>query len=287
MNLTRLLTAAALAACFSMLPSVSQAQVVNPNGMGGYGIFGDGSNINGVYNGAASSFSSNRNYAYNRSQIGNFSQGAYNGSYIAPLGRYGLSANGTGTNGALSPYLNLLRPGNAAINYYGLVRQAQRQEAINGDWATNFKQAERIGEEELRARQGLDVNMSNVDWSQGYKQAEIEGEKEARRRAGENPEPEFKDWATSYKDQEIQGEAKAEKSRAKSKQRAANLRQARELKALEGELAGSSDASKNAALPSLASGLQSYHGPGYPSQFKSMTHYYPSQGAPISRIGGR
>ena len=282
MNHTRLLTAAALAACFSMLPSVSQAQVVNPRGTGGYGIFGDGTSINGVYNGTGSSFSSNRNYAYNRSQIGNFSQGAYNGSYIAPLGR-----NGTGTNGALSPYLNLLRPGNAAINYYGLVRPMQRQEGINGDWATNFKQAEKLGEEELRARQGLDTNQSNVDWSQGFKQAELEGEKEARRRAGENPEPEFRDWATSYKDQEIQGEAKADKDRAKSKQRAANLRQARELKALEGDLAGSSDTSKNAALPSLASGLQSYRGPLSSSQYKSMTHYYPSQGAPISRIGGR
>ena len=39
--------------------------------------------------------------------------------------------------------------------------------------------AERIGEEELRARQGLDNNnQSFVDWSLAYKQAEFEGEKE-------------------------------------------------------------------------------------------------------------
>jgi hypothetical protein len=287
MRFTGFLAAAALAGC-CLVPAAAQAQT-NNRGLGnnGYGIFGDGTNLNGVYNGTGSANTFRRNFAYNQNQIGNFTNSAYGGSYIAPLGAYGLSSNGTGTNSVISPYLNLLRPGGAAINYYGLVRPQIRQEAINGDWASSFKQAEKQGEDELRARQGLEANMSNVDWSQGFKQAEFEGEKEARRRAGENPEPEFRDWASSYKDQEIQGEAKTEKDRAKSKQRAANLRQARALKALEGELAGSSDSSKNVAPPSLASGLQSYHGPGYPSQFKSMTHYYPSQGQPISRIGSR
>jgi hypothetical protein len=286
MNCSRIISAAALAGCI-LLPSAAHAQL-NSNRLGnsGYGIFGDGSNINGSYNGSASG-NFNKNYSYNQSQIGNYATQAYSGSYIQPLSRYGLGANGSG-NSVISPYLNLLRPGNTAVNYYGIVRPQVRQEAVNGDWATNFKQAERVGEEELRARQGLENNyQAFVDWSQAYKQAEFEGEKEARRRAGENPEPEFRDWATSYKDQELQGEAKVEKDRAKSKQRAANLRQAKELKELEGELAGNADPGRGVAQPSLASGLQSYHGPGYASQFKSMTHYYPSQGQPISRIGGR
>ncbi len=287
MNYTRLLTAAALVSCI-VLPSAARAQSqYNPIG-GGYGIFGTGSNLAGVYTGPNTS-NFGRNYNYTPSQIGNFVQAAYTGSNVQPLGLFGLGANGAGGNSSiLSPYLNLLRPGSAAVNYYSGVRPALRQNAINGDWATNFKQAEKIGEEELRARQGLENALVNVDWSQGYKQAEQEGEKEARRRAGENPEPEFRDWATSYKDQEIQGEAKAEKDRMKSKQRAANLRQAKELKELEAELSagGPADQSKVIAPPSLAAGLQSYHGPGYASQFRSMTHFYPSQGLPIGRIGG-
>lgn len=285
MSSIRIIAAAALVGCV-IAPPIANAQVnANRLGNSGYGIFGDGSSINGSYSGGAQG-GFNRNYAYNQSQIGNYATQAYSGSYIQPLSRYGIGANGSG-NSVISPYLNLLRPGNSAVNYYGIVRPQIRQEAINGDWATSFKQAERQGEEELRARQGLENNyQALVDWSQAYKQAELEGEKEARRRAGENPEPEFKDWATSYKDQEIQGEAKAEKDRARSKQRAANVRQAKALKELEGELAGS-DPNRAVAPPSLASGLQSYHGPGTASQFKSMTHYYPTQGQPIGRIGGR
>ena len=173
-------------ASFLLLPSAAHLQSQSSNrglANGGYGIFGDGSNINGSYNGGSYANSFNRNYAYNPSQVGNYAQQAYSGSYIQPLGRYGIGANGGGSN--LSPYLNLLRPGNTAVNYYGLVRPQLRQEGINGDWATNFKQAEKLGEDELRARQGLDPNQSNIDWSQGYKQAEIEGEKEARRRRRE------------------------------------------------------------------------------------------------------
>jgi hypothetical protein len=292
MKFLRYLAAAALAACF-FVPSAAQAQT-NNRGLGnnGYGIFGDGSNHNGIYNGTSMNNNFRRNYSYSQSQIGNFVQGAYTGAYITPLGAYGLGANGTGGGGSLGPYMNILRYGSGGWgngNYANGGRGNYRGgDGWNGgDWATNFKQAERQGEEELRAQQGLDANLANVDWSQSYKQAEFEGEKEARRRAGENPEPEFRDWATSYKDQEIQGEAKMEKDRMKSKQRAANLRQANALKALEGELAGSSASSKNVAPPSLASGLQSYHGALFPSQFKSMTHYYPSQGLPVSRIGGR
>ncbi len=280
--------AVALTGC-CLLPGTVQAQT-NNRGLGnaGYGIFGDGTNLNGIYNGTGAAGTFRRNYAYNQNQIGNF--GSYGGAYIAPLGAYGLGANGTGTNSVISPYLNLLRPGGLGLNG-GFTGSGGRGGfyggGTNGDWASSFREAERIGEEELRARQGFDgTNWTHVQWSLGYKQAEIEGEKEARRRAGENPEPEFRDWATSYKDQETQGAAKMEKDRSKSKQRAANLRQAKELAALEGELSGSSD-SKNVAPPSLAMGLQSYHGPGYPSQIRALTHYYPSNGQPISRIGGR
>jgi hypothetical protein len=279
MKYSRLIAAAALAGCM-LLPSAVQAQTnPNPNGglgNGGYGIFGNGSNMAGVYSGAANNSYFGRNYNYNPSQIGNFVQSAYTGSYIQPLGLYGLGANGSGSN--LSPYLNLLRPGNAAVNYYSGVRPQAHQNNVNGDWATNYKYAERMGEEQLRALQGYDNNnYNNVDWALGYKEAMFEGEKEARRRAGENPEPEYRDWATSYKDQELAGEAKMDRDRSKSRQRAANLRQAKELKELEGEL--SADPNKQVSPPSLASGLQSYHGPGYPSQFKSYTHYYPNANA--------
>jgi hypothetical protein len=266
-------------------PSIASAQVnANRLGNSGYGIFGDGSNINGSYNGSAQG-NFGRNYSYNQSQVGNYASQAYSGSYIQPLSRYGLGANGSGGNSVISPYLNLLRPGSTAVNYYGIVRPQVRQEAINGDWATNFRQAEKLGEIELRARQGLETDL--VDWAFGHQQAFKEGEKEARRKAGENPEPEFGNWSSSYKDQEIAGEAKAEKDRARSKQRAANLRQAQALKELEGELAGGGDPNRNVAPPSLASGLQAYRGPGTASQFKSMTHYYPTQGQPVGRIGGR
>lgn len=63
----------------------------------------------------------------------------------------------------------------------------------------------------------------------------------------------------------------------KSKQRAANLRQAKELKELEADLSagGPADQSKYVAPPSLAAGLQTYHGKGTASQFRSATHYYP------------
>jgi hypothetical protein len=289
MKYSPLLAAAALSSCFS-LPVAAQAQLIGRgNGNSGYGIFGDGTSLNGVYNGTGYANQFNRNFAYNQNQIGNFAQQTYSGSYVQPLGRFGLGPNGSAGQGnsALSPYLSLLKTGNAAVNYYGLVRPQMRQGGVNGDWATNYKQAEKQGEEELRAQQGLDPNLSQVDWSQGYKQAEFEGEREARRRAGENPEPEFRDWATSYKDQEIQGEAKAEKDRLKSKQRAANLRQARALKELEGDLSGTAtDVGKYVAPPTLAMGLQNSRGPLNASQFKSMRHFFPSQGLPISRIAG-
>lgn len=251
MNFIRLMAAAALVSCI-VLPSAARAQVrTNTAFGGGYGIFGGGSNLAGVYTGVPST-GFQRNYSYTQSQVGNFTQSAYTGSNIQPLGLYGLGANGAGGNSSiLSPYLNLLRPGSAALNYYSGVRPALRQNAINGDWATNFKQAERIGEEELRAQQGLDNPLNLVDWSKGYKEAEFEGEKEARRRAGENPEPEFRDWAVSYKDQELQGEAKAERDRMKSKQRAANLRQAKELKELEAELSAGSPADQSKVVTLL------------------------------------
>src|SRR5258708_32737999 len=110
MNYTRFLSAAVIASCI-VLPSAAQAQSLQSKGLGngGYGIFGDGSNINGSYNGSASGNGFGRNYAYSQSQVGNFAQQAYSGSYVQPLGRYGLGANGSGSN--LSPYLNLLRPG--------------------------------------------------------------------------------------------------------------------------------------------------------------------------------
>ena len=57
----------------------------------------------------------------------------------------------------------------------------------------------------------------------------------------------------------------------------------KELKDLEAELLA--DPNKQVSPPSLASGLQSYHGPGLASQFKSYTHYYPQGNAAANRFG--
>jgi hypothetical protein len=273
MNYSRIRAAAALASCI-LLPSIVQAQNANGGlGNSGYGIFGNGNNLAGIYSGSANNNNFSRNFTYNPSQIGNYTQGAYTGSYVQPLGLYGLGANGNGNN--LNLNLNLGRFGSGSINSYAGLRQFN-QNSVNGDWATNYKQAERLGEEHERTLLGNgDDNFQNlIPWALGYKEAMFEGEKKARIRAGEEGEPEFRDWATSYKDQELKGEATAEKDRSKSKQRAATLRQARELKDLEAEL--SADPNKQVAQPSLALGLQGYHGPGYPSQIKSYTHFYPN-----------
>jgi hypothetical protein len=278
-----LIAAAALASCLAV-PGLSQAQSRGLTSFGntGYGIFGgDGSGLSGQYNGGYTA-SFGRNYAYSTDQYSNLANVANQGGNVQTLSRYGL---GTSTYGnTLSPYLNLLRGGgsSAAVNYYGIVRpQIESQR----DWATAYKQAERQGENELRARQGLDnLTEQFQEWATQYKQAELEGEKQARIRNGEPGEAEYKDWASTYKDQEIKGEAKAEKDRSRSRQRAANLRQAQAMKELEAELTAST--SGPSVTPGLDSGLTQYQPPGTASQFRSMQHYYPTQGAPVSRIGG-
>ena len=283
MNFSRIRAAAALASCI-LLPSIVQAQNANGGlGNSGYGIFGNGNNLAGIYSGAANNNNFNRNYNYNPSQIGNFTQGAYTGSYVQPLGLFGVGANGSNNNSSLN--LNLGRYGNGTINLNVGLRNFN-QNVTTGNWATNYKQAERLGEERERTLLGNDDgNQDLIPWALGYKEAMFEGEKKARIRAGEEGEPEFRDWATSYKDQELKGEATAERDKSKSKQRAATVRQARELKDLEAEL--SADPNKQVAQPSLASGLQGYHGPGYPSQIKSYTHFYPNGNAGNSFTSNR
>jgi hypothetical protein len=276
MNRIPLLAAAAFAVwlCF---PGQSQAQS-RGLGNGGTGMFGgDGSGLGGLYN--SSAYGNRRNYTFAQDPYAGAANQTSNSSYVQTLGNYGLGSSSFGTT--LSPYLNLLRSGGVVGNYVGNVRPQLNQQAQN--WATQYKLAERQGEEEMRSRQG--VGQQEVrDWASGYKLAEREGEKEARIRAGEEGEPEYKDWATSYKDQEIKGEAKAEKDRSRSKQRAANLEQAKALKELDAELSASAD--RSVLSPSLGSGLSTYHGPGYGSQFRTYTHFYPTQGGPVGRIGG-
>ena len=277
------LVAAIAFAGFLAAPGLSQAQSRNLSSFGntGYGIFGgETTGLSGQYNGGfASPFG--RNFAYSTDQYANQANVANAGGFIQTLSKYGLGTSTYGTT--LSPYLNLIRGGggNAAINYFGIVRpQIQEQR----DWASAYKQAERQGEEAQRLRQGLEnANEQLRDWAVAFKQAEREGEKQARVRLGEPPDTDYREWASSYKDQELKGEAKAEKDKYKSKQKAANLRQAQALKELEAELSASGPG--GTVTPSLAEGLDTFHFPGTPSQFRALQHYYPSQGGPVSRIG--
>lgn len=277
-----LLTASTFALVL-IVPGVSRAQMsYQASGNRGYGMFGQGSGLGGMYSGQyATQFS--RGYVYNQDPNAGlaYQNSSGNSAYAGPLGKFGL---GTGSyNNTISPYLNLLRPGSAAVNYYGIVRPMQQQQAF--DWGTSYKAAEKAREDELRASQGLDRGgMGNVDWSVGYRQAQIEGEKEARIRAGEPGDTEYRDWATSYRDLELRGETKADQNRSKSRQRAANLKQAQALRELDAELSAGGNAPF--VQPQLASGLQSFQGPQVPAAHRNYTHFYPSQGGPVGRLGG-
>src|SRR5205814_5011830 len=104
----------------------------------------------------------------------------------------------------VSPYLSLLRPGNAAVNYYGAVKPQLQGEGQN--WASNYKIAELEGELQARARTGRDTNKPYEDWATTFKLQEIEGEQQAKIARGEKADDAllYRDWASTYKEQEAE-----------------------------------------------------------------------------------
>ncbi len=267
MKCSRLLAAATLASCLS-LPAAARAQFANgPAGSSGYGIFGGGTA------GASGSFG----------RTSGFSQGGFGGSSSqglggAAAGGAGRSAVGIGAGTTVSPYLNMLRPGNAAVNYYSLVRPQVQQNAINTQSAMNFQQTDRLLlDQQQQARQGLDPALANMDLTPGARRADPVAQADARRRAVDNvADPELRDFS-GKKAQDTTGSTD-------SRQRDLNSRQARELKALEAELAANSDSSK-AAATGQGTGAPPDRIPGTPYGFRPANHYFPTQGT-TNRLGG-
>ena len=264
MKSSRLLAAAALASCLS-LPAVATAQYGSPAGSSGYGIFGGGTS------GASSSFG----------RSSGFSQGGFSGSSQqgfgagSSAGGLGRSAVGVGAGATVSPYLNLLRPGNAAVNYYALVRPQVQQNTLNNQYSTNFQQTDRmLLEQQQQVRQGLDPNLSNLDLQAGNRPAAPVDPR--RRTADTAADPEVRDWANS----KGQNDPVTSKD---ARQREASARQAKELKALEAELAANADSSK--AATGQGTGAPPDRIPGTPYGFRPANHYFPSQGTP-NRLGG-
>jgi len=262
MKSSRLLAAATLASCLS-LPAVATAQFGSPAGSSGYGIFGGGTA------GASSSFG--RSSGIGQGGFGGSSQ-SFGGA--AAAGGMGRSAVGIGAGTTVSPYLNMLRPGNAAVNYYSLVRPQVQQNAINTQYANNFQQTDRLLlEQQQQVRQTLDPSLANMDLQSAARRIDPAAQAAAQRRATDTgADPEIRDWS-----------GKADTGTSKdAKQREASARQARELKALEAELAANADSSK--ASTGQGTGAPPDRIPGTPYGYRPANHYFPTQGT--NRLGG-
>lgn len=61
----------------------------------------------------------------------------------SPSSRFGRNRSVYGSRPAYSPYLNLLRPGNTALNYYGLVRPEQEFRSTNQQFQQQFREVDR------------------------------------------------------------------------------------------------------------------------------------------------
>jgi hypothetical protein len=276
MKYSRFLATAVLAGCFS-IPAIAQAQFNNGgSGSSNYGIFGNGAGLNG----GGSSFG--RSSGFGQNQFGSFGQQSFGGSSPGSFGRSG--AVGVGSSSVLSPYLNMLRPGDAAVNYYALVRPQIRQQQINVQNATSLQQTDRwISDQQQRMRQGLDTSPSNPDVLPSPRKAEAAGQAEPRRRANDDADADFHDWSKSFKDKDPQGDAKPATD---SRQRATALRQAKELKALEDELSGKSEGTADGVQQPRTQGVQPNYVPASFSPIRPVNHYYPTQGATANRMGG-
>ena len=109
---------------------------------------------------------------------------------------------------------------------------------------------------------------------------------QGRRPASDSSSAEFRDWANRYRDLDGQSDSKSGGDSLQSRQRAASLRQARELKALEAELAGSAaDTSQNASSAPQSQPAQP-PAPQSSNQFRSPNHYFATQGSATSRPAG-
>jgi hypothetical protein len=213
---SHLFVTAVLAGSLS-LPAAVQAQV-NSGGTTNYGIFGGGTNTGAGFSRGSSS-------GFGQSQSGGFGQQGLGGGASAAFGRS--AALGVGSSSTVSPYLNMLRGGNPALNYIALVRPQVRQDQLNGQAALSFQQTNQaLSEQQQRIRQDLDPNLANADVPQSYRKVDPNAQTN-RRRANANDDADFHDWASSYKDQDGLNGAKSSQD---SRQRATSLRQAKELR---------------------------------------------------------
>lgn len=253
MNHSRLLMAAAFAS-FLGLPVAVNAQVTN-GGSSNYGIFGGGTSQGGSGFGGSSS---------GQQGFGNAAMGSFGRSSTTAIG-----------SPSISPYLNLTRPGNTAVNYYALVRPQVRQDAINTQVGTTIQQTDRLLNSQQQAiRQ--DPYAANNDLStnalpSNYRKPEPAAPAAQRRRGSDDADAGFNDWA-SGKDLGLTGEVRTAED---ARQRAAALRRAKELKALEDELSGNADSTTSATPPARTAAAQPTYPPGFAAPLKPANHYFP------------
>jgi hypothetical protein len=267
MKYSRLLATASLAGCFS-LPAIAQAQS-SFGGSSNYGIFGGGT-MDGAYGGGAFGNSFGRGTGFGQRGFGG-------GSSFGSMGRQGPLGigMGNGSGSTLSPYLNLLRPGNAAINYYALVRPQFRQEAINTQYSTNFQQIDRLLSEH-RLLQETEATPPNVDLLPAPRKIAPESQSNARRQASDTADTELREWANGYGEPNSPNDAKSIKDSTQRRRRTVTARQAQELKALEDELAGSSSSSRDVGQTSQSPSSQPNTMPASTGSGRNPNHYFPT-----------
>jgi hypothetical protein len=268
MRYSQFLMTAALAGCLG-LPAAAHAQY---GGGSNYGIFGGGTTGAGAFGGTRS---------------GGFGQSSGFGQQQGFSGSLGRSpALGGGSSSVISPYLNLLRPGDAAVNYYALVRPQIRQDALNTQYSTYQQQTDRTlleQQQRLRQQAAAEANLANIELPTPTNLRNAPNA-EGRRPAGDGTNAELRDWANRYRDLDGQSDSKSGGDSLQGRQRAASLRQARELKALEAELAGSADSSQNtSSAASQSQPAQPYRAPMSGNQFRSPNHYFATQATAPSR----
>jgi hypothetical protein len=252
MKHSRLLMAVALASSFG-LPIAVQAQVTN--GSASYGIFGGGTPQGGGGFGVSSS--------------------GQQGLGTGAVGSFGRSSTSALTPPTLSPYLNLARTGNAAVNYYALVRPQVQQNAFNTQVGTSIQQTDRLlYSQHQTARPAYDPYGANElapnALPSNSRTPEPAAPAAQRRRASDDADAGPKDWASGAKDSGFTGDVGTGED---ARQRAASLRRAKELKALEDELSGNADSSTTP--PARTAGAQPTYPPGLAAMLRPANHYFP------------
>jgi len=186
------------------LPAAARAQFNGGTSDRNYGIFGGGTGANNPSNGSGFGASSGRGGISNQNSFGGgFSQGAGVGSVGALAG-----PSGIGSSRTVSPYLNLRGSGggNAAINYFGIVRPQIQQDAINGQISKSMQQSSnslqqsnlKLREQEEQMRQMLELNSANGDI--GSQNQERTAQPGPRRRATDDAN-DYRNWAQRTKNQ--------------------------------------------------------------------------------------